>query len=219
MTELWINNPKILLNNLNQFFISNELNDNENKNAIARFGLYFGILILIFDEDNKWLLLSILIMIISLFYNKNHEFFTLLSDLSNQTILPNQTISSDLNKLNDIKSSKQPDSCYKPNKNNPFMNYTIGDLIETPLREHACNYSDVKDGVKKEFKKYIFSDSYDIWNKNSSDRNFYTLPNTNIVNDQSGFAKWCFGDSGRCKTVGENCLKYKDPLYHRGRGT
>jgi hypothetical protein len=44
------------------------------------------------------------------------------------------------------------------------------------------------------------------------------MPNTGIVNDQMGFAKWCFGDSGSCKTFGEGCLKYKDPVYHIAQG-
>jgi len=195
MTDLWINKPSILFNNLNQFFISNELSENENKNAIVRFGIYLAILILLFDQDKEWLLLSIIIILSSLLYNKKN-------------------IDSFLN--TQIKELfTQQSKCYKPNKDNPFMNYTIGDLIETPLREPACNYQDVKDDVKKEYKKHIKTDTYDIWGKNTSDRNFYTLPNTNIVNDQTKFAKWCFGDSGRCKTVGENCLKFKDPLYHR----
>jgi len=201
MTELWINKPSILLNNLNQFFISEDLNDNENKNAIVRFAIYFGLLIILFNQNKQWLLLSLIIIFISLFYNKNSI---------------NILLNTKIKEL--FTSSPNLDSCYKPTKDNPFMNYTIGDLIDTPLRESACNYSDVKNDVKKEFKKHIFTDSYDIWGKNTSDRNFYTLPNTNIVNDQTGFAKWCFGDSGRCKTVGENCLKFKDPLYHRGKG-
>jgi len=200
MTELWINKPFILLNNLNQFFISNELTDNENKNAIVRFAIYFGLLIILFNQNKQWLFLSLIIIFISLFYSKNNIDIFLNTKIK-ELFTP----------------SPKLDSCYKPTKDNPFMNYTLGDLIETPLRESACNYTDVKNDVKKEFKKHIFTDSYDIWGKNSSDRNFYTLPNTHIVNDQTGFAKWCFGDSGRCKTVGENCLKFKDPLYHRGR--
>jgi hypothetical protein len=201
MTELWINKPSILLNNLNNFFISNELSDNENRNAIARFGLYLAILIILLDQDKQWLILSLIIILSSLLYNKN-KIDTFLNTKINElfTTIP------------------EPTTCYKPTKDNPFMNYTISDLIDTPLRQEACKYNEVKDDVKKEFKKHVFTDSYDIWGKNNSDRNFYTLPNTNIVNDQTGFAKWCFGDSGRCKTVGENCLKFKDSLYHRGRG-
>ena len=58
-----------------------------------------------------------------------------------------------------------------------------------------------------------------MWGKFISDRNYYTMPNTEIVNDQTGFAKWCFGNSGECKSFGTNCLKQRDPTYHRGRFT
>jgi hypothetical protein len=41
--------------------------------------------------------------------------------------------------------------CYEPVKNNPFMNYTIGDLMDNPDRLQACDYDDVKDKIRQEF--------------------------------------------------------------------
>ena len=207
MIPLWINEPKILLTNLNQFFINNNLSENENKNAIARFGFYLGCLILLFDQDIHWLLLSVIIILYSLIYNK-------------KTI--DNFLNSKINELFDPISNiitPTPDpNCQEPTKDNPFMNYTIGDLIDNPNKKPACKYKDVKDKVKKEFKKNVFTDTYDLWGKNTSDRQFFTMPNTGIINDQMGFAKWCFGDSGSCKTFGEGCLKYKDPIYHIAQG-
>lgn len=212
-TALWINEPKILLTNFNQFFIDNKLSENENKNAIARFGFYLGCLILLFDQDIKWLLIPLIIILYSLIYNKKtidtflntkiNELFTPLSNIIIPSQMPSQIPNTD---------------CQEPTNNNPFMNYTIGDLIDNPDKKPACKYKDVKDKVKNEFKKNIFTDTYDIWGKNTSDRQFFTMPNTGIVNDQIGFAKWCFGDSGSCKTFGEGCLKYKDPVYHIAQG-
>ena len=99
------------------------------------------------------------------------------------------------------------------------MNYTLGDLIENTNRPAACKYEDSKKNIRKEFRSHLYSDSSDIWGKFITDRNYYTMPNTDIVNDQTGFALWCFGNSGECKTTGNNCLKQRDPTYHRGRMT
>ena len=33
------------------------------------------------------------------------------------------------------------------------------------------------------------------------------MPNTRVVNDQKGFAEWCYGKIGECKSDGKNCLK------------
>jgi hypothetical protein len=209
MIPLWINEPKILLTNLNQFFINNNLSENENKNAIARFGFYLGCLILLFDQDIHWMLLPVIIILYSLIYNKK-TIDNFLNSKINELFDPISNI---------ITPAPTPDpNCQEPTKDNPFMNYTIGDLIDNPNKKPACKYKDVKDKVKKEFKKNVFTDTYDLWGKNTSDRQFFTMPNTGIVNDQMGFAKWCFGDSGSCKTFGQGCLKYKDPIYHIAQG-
>lgn len=89
------------------------------------------------------------------------------------------------------------DKCTKPTIDNPFMNYTIGDLISNPDRPKACSYDKVKKNIKKNFTNNIYSDNSELWGKFISDRNFYTMPNTDIVNNQIGFALWCYGNENK----------------------
>lgn len=194
MTELWYHNPKVLLDKPEDFFPNKNLNRTEKINSLARFSIYYTVLILISKQDSKWLSVGIIIMLISAFLGTTESFTS-----KDKTISPNQ--------------------CQKPTKDNPFMNYTVGDLIETPNRPRACKYDEVKDEMRKEFRSHVYSDSSDLWGKFISDRNYYTMPNTEVVNDQTGFALWCFGNSGECKSLGTNCLKFMDPTYHRGRMT
>ena len=84
-------------------------------------------------------------------------------------------------------------------------------------KNEACKYDDIKDEMREKFRKDIYTDTNDIYGKNISDRNFYTMPNTEIVNNQSSFAEWLYGGGGKCKTEGNDCLKERDPTYHRGR--
>jgi hypothetical protein len=105
-------------------------------------------------------------------------------------------------------------SCVRPTKNNPFMNYTFADDVD---RLSACDYDDVKEEMRSEFRKDIVPDPADLWGTNISDRNFFTMPWTQIVNDQSGFANWLYGNSGLCKNEGIGCDKNRDNRYHHSR--
>lgn len=193
-TELWYKNPRVLLENMDQFFPGKKLNRIEKINSLARFAIYYYILVLLFNDDMKWGSISIVILLISIFLGIS-ENFTL----------------GDINK--DINVRK----CQKPTKNNPFMNYTVGDLIQNSNRSPACKVDDVNKEIRKEFRSRLFSDPYDMWGKNISDRSFYTMPNTAIVNDSIGLGMACLGNSGDCKTFGQNCLKVNDIMYHTAR--
>jgi hypothetical protein len=195
MTELWYHNPRILLDNPEDFLPNKNLNRIQKINSLARFSIYYTILIIVSKQETKWLSVGIIIMLISAFLGTTESFTSKnsLIELSSSTI------------------------CQKPTTSNPFMNLTVSDLIDNPSRPPACKYDDVKDEMRKEFRSKLYTDSSDLWGRFITDRNYYTMPNTEIINDQTGFALWCFGDSGDCKSFGINCLKQVDPAYHRGR--
>ena len=188
MVELWYKNPKILTKDLYEFFPQNNLDKSRKINAMVRFAIYYAILLIIFNQDTKYLAISVIIVLISLFLGKSEKFGEL---------------------------EKSKENCTLPTKENPFMNFNITD----PNKKPACRYDLVKKEMRDNFRSKIHIDSNDLWGRFISDRNFYTMPNTQIVNDQTGFAEWCFGKSGSCKMNGVGCLKVRDPVYHRGRIT
>jgi hypothetical protein len=161
---------------------------------MIRFAIYCFIILLLSNQNTKLLAIPLVIIIFTYFLGEADDLETLINT-----------------------TTKKP--CSEPTVDNPFMNYTLGDLIENTNRPAACKYEDSKEMIRKEFRSHLYSDSSDIWGKFITDRNYYTMPNTDIVNDQTGFALWCFGNSGECKTTGNNCLKQRDPTYHRGRMT
>jgi hypothetical protein len=200
---LWYDNPHVLFDNLTIFLPYTYLTPIEKKNSLVRLSIYVTIFIFISKQKNIWYYIPLLIF------------------LSNFLItIEKMDITKNINNNEPI--------CQKPTIVNPFMNYTIGDLINNPNRKTACNYIDVKEEVNNNFNNNInkneensieLIDTSKIWGNFTSNRNFYTMPNTKIVNDQDQFAKWCFGDSGSCKSEGNDCLKVRDPTYHRGRIT
>jgi len=193
-TKLWYQDPTVLLSNIDQFIPDKDLNRFEKINAIARLAILFALIIIIFKQETQLIYISAFLLLISLFLGTSENFTS--TDLS----------------LN------SPDkNCTKPTEDNPFANYTIGDLIENKERNKACNYNDVKQDIRKKFRSKTHNDLSDIWGQFITDRNFYSTPNTNIVNDQEGLAKWLFGKSGECKTEGKNCIMWTDPSYQKGR--
>ena len=88
------------------------------------------------------------------------------------------------------------------------MNFTLDDYYKNVNRPANCPVNQVRGEIRKKFLKKHIPDPTDIWGQNINDRNFYTMPNTRVVNDQKGFATWCYGSVGQCKANGKNCLKY-----------
>ena len=97
----------------------------------------------------------------------------------------------------------------KPTVNNPFMNFNI--ITDNPNRPGASDVSN--EGIKKEandkFKmssnmssnenQKLFRSTFDLYDRNNSQRQFYTMPSTTLPNDQTAFAKWCYSTGPTCK--------------------
>jgi len=189
MSNLWYNNPQVLFDNWLDFFPTNNLSRDEKINAIARFAIYYGILIFIFKQDSKWFAISVILLLIS-YYLGYYETF---------------------------EEIKRDEDCVGATKKNPFMNFTLDDFINNTDRKEACPYEKVKEKMRNEFRKDIVEDPADLWGQNISDRQFFTMPWTTIVNDQTGLGKWLYGKAGECKNLGLNCDKNRDNRYHQGR--
>ena len=194
--SLWFNDPKILISNLTQFFPTPNLSKTEKINALARFGIYYGIIIILLQKDVRWLSITFIILIVSYILGYYEKFE------------PTKKNSSSDNTNN---------MCVMPTQKNPFMNFTLDDMINNIDRKDACDYEDVKKEIRDEFKKDIVPDPADLWGTKISDRQFFTMPWTTIVNEQTPFANWLYGNSGECKHMGLNCDKNRDNRYHHSR--
>ena len=60
MNKLWYNSPYNIFENMTEFFPFKDLSNERKINALARLALYFTILIIIFNEDHNWLILSLI---------------------------------------------------------------------------------------------------------------------------------------------------------------
>lgn len=98
--------------------------------------------------------------------------------------------------------------CIKPNKNNPFMNPNFVDTNNPNNDFKACHIDNprVKEEIDKYFKDPLYRDVKDIYERNFSQRQFYTMPSTTIPNEQGIFANWLYHRGKTCKeNNGEQC--------------
>ena len=95
--------------------------------------------------------------------------------------------------IEDLKEAfgeKKTDTCQKPTLNNPFMNVLP---IDERTREPACEYTDkMKTKIEDAFSANLYEDTNDIYGRNNSQRQFYTMPSTQMPNRQDEFKSWLY---------------------------
>lgn len=107
-------------------------------------------------------------------------------------------------------------TCRIPNTSNPFMNPNITDYNngDPPA---ACNADDeeIKTDMKVNFSTDLFKDIDDLFDRKNSERQFYTIPNTSVPNNQTEFAKWLYKIPETCKEDQLGCLRYENIKFKR----
>jgi hypothetical protein len=178
-------------NNFDRFFPSASMTYEEKLNSIMRLSIYFTGILLVLKKDANVFFIPVLVGIFTYFLyqgearkKRNEEYF--------------------LSQMNLYKDPKTRDLCYKPTPNNPFMNILMSDYTQQPKRAKACNIS--KNPIKRQAQQYfnrnLYRDVSDIYQKNASDRNFYTTPITTIPNAQDDFLKFAYQIGKTCKEGG-----------------
>jgi len=110
----------------------------------------------------------------------------------------------------------EKNTCRQPDLANPFMNPNIIDYNNGPIPQ-AGNVDDdeIKENMRVNFNHNLFRDIDDLWERENSQRQFYTIPNTAIPNHQTEFAEWLYKIPKTCKEDHQQCLRYEDLRFKR----
>lgn len=223
-------------NNYKKFIPKEDMTRVEQLNAMTRLCIYLIILMLIMDVDNFWLYMPIIGIVVIVLLNyldkdnkkrKVKDFVKIMNNrvVKDQDVTENFSIdlstfdsnsvdytvdSKSLMTTNEIKDFAKS-SCQKPTLNNPFMNPEILDY-NTTLSAVACNSNDedINDSMNIGFNHELFRNVDEIYERKNSQRQFYTMPNTAIPNNQTDFAEWLYKIPQTCKENQVNCLRYED---------
>ena len=208
-TKFWLEDPGVLFRDGNYYVIipTAKMNKIEVLNALTRFFLYVLILYLLFSVDREYLYVPIiaLIVILSLYFMQRSQ--EPVVDKFSKVDLPD----------NNLILESDGSTCQGPTPGNPFMNVTTADLMNRRNRPGACPVTDpiIRQEMNYNFNRNVLSDVEDVFDRNHSARQFYTMPSTTIPNNQTEFAKWLYKAPETCKENQLNCLKYEDIRFNR----
>lgn len=155
----------------------------EQINAMMRFAIYFGVLLSLFHRS----------VLPAVYIISGMAIFTVLLDYHDKQ--KNASIDGFKKRLNlATKDGDEERFCTLPTRDNPFMNVMPADNADFPDRPEACDVTapDVQEDVDRNFFHKLYRNSDDIYGREVSSRQFYTMPVTTIPNDSVGFAEWLY---------------------------
>lgn len=187
--------------NFLEFFPTSNMSYTEQINSIVRFSLYFTIIMVLFRNNYKIFYILVAILLIS--------YAMFIVERKRKEEKKNHFVKHDL-----ALSKKTNKTCKKPTSDNPFMNRNLLADYNEDTDKEACDIQNerVKEDVASKFNEKLYRSTDDIFLNHASDRQFYTVPNTDLVPDQTSFAEWLYkrpsckgGDQQACyKNVSEN---------------
>jgi len=177
-----------------EFFPSKRLDFNRKLNSIVRLSVIYSLIMILCKKGNHYYLLPPVVMAIT------WVIWTRQSDTHTTEIIEESMSNrlDDLIKINDLNTG-----CRVPSKENPFMNPPINefsnDKYSQPKSCPSYNNIGVQNRIEELFNEDLYRDVQDIFGKNNSQRQFYTVPGNRVPNDQSSFAHWLYATPQTCK--------------------
>lgn len=178
---LWIDDPlNVLFDVRKMHLIIPDRNDsmNEQVNSFTRFILLYGSILSVYKKSWNPLvftsLMSVLVLLM-VFVMKQKP----------------------VEKMNTTFGQKDNQDVCQNTLENPFGNPPVGSGCKSNVQDSS--------GTPDSLYEYnIPMDEWDIYGKNNSQRQFFTIPR----NDQTSFAKWLYDPGDVCKTSPMKCTGY-----------
>jgi len=104
-------------------------------------------------------------------------------------------------------------TCRKPTVDNPFTNIVFSDYLDSSNIAEPCNIDNknVQTDMQNLYNSSIYRNIEDVFERENSQRMFYTVPIRTVPNDQTEFANWLYKSSPTCKENSQNCTYYEIP--------
>jgi len=191
-TPFWYNQPSILYERpyLFEIFPVKEFDNIRKLNAIVRFTIYYSIFVYIYNRDTNMFAVPVITALVTYLLWKN-----------NSSLQKDETLTQLKNDVPVIAESHNV-GCQIPTKDNPFMNVPFYDVSADKELPKSCTSYDnkgVQRKIENEFDKGLYRNYTDIFRKENSQRQFFTVPGREGVPDQSAFAHWLYRTTDTCK--------------------
>jgi hypothetical protein len=202
MNNFWLNDLSIIFdrNHFLEVIPFTNMKFNDKLNAIFRVSIYYFIIMTLIKKNLNNIFVPVVVGIVTVILYKNYRRIHRISESNDNS--PNNSLNNDLSYSN-ISSNNNSgvEGCKIPTKDNPFMNPTFMDYAAGDMQQSCSSYNNsvIRDLEKVYFNEGLYEDNFDIFGKEHSARQFYTMPVNSIVNDQGAFAEWCYKRPPTCK--------------------
>jgi hypothetical protein len=186
--KFWLKDPNILIHQdrLIEFFPTFDMTIIEKLNSIVRLSIYSGIILTMITKKFSYLYIPFVIMgFTCLIYKMN-------SNIHEDYVKTEPTCNRETDTI--------------PTVDNPFMNFN--QITSNRKKEPAPilhKSPEVKQSITDKFNFNLYRDVSDMYDKNNSQREFYTMPVTEAANNQKDFANWLYNTGPTCKEKTINC--------------
>lgn len=177
--KFWINNPEILYKDFNFNLLSSGSLNNK-LNIITRYILIVCTILYLISNKNLYINIALISIILIIFiYNVcNKETFI------NDKYIENELPLRESNFFNNASD-----------ENNPLKNISIPEYDKKPKYSDSSKSTD----LNKFYNNKLFQTEADfLFDKEA--RQFYTMPNNKLPNEQGKFANWLYGTVDNCKS-------------------
>ena len=215
MTSFWLNDVNILFNRnyISEIIPNNMYDANRNLNAIVRASIIGSLLLYVISKNKNAFVFPLLVIMITIILYKN-----------NMKIQTDEYIKN--NKDNDIESrylqhvlNGIKEKYREPTLNNPLMNLNLVDHDDKVALDSTNSIVSDKINKNLNFNKYS-NPSDNMYKEYDPFDRFYTMPVTSVMNDQAGFAEWCYTSDSQCKSGKQfDCIKKRGRTGSGGGST
>ena len=214
MTPIWFTNFSIIYEKKYIFEVvpHKSFDLNRKLNSLLRLSIYYACIIYLLDKSRiNIFYIPFIVAVLSYVIHKKFK-GTHIDNVKNQ-LMNNEGYEL----IDELK-----DNCRIPTKDNPFMNPQLTDYNTKNDNLSSCtsyNNKGVQRVIEQEFNEDLYRDVNDIFGKNNSQRQFYSVPGNTIPNDQGSFAKWLYQTPPTCKEGNGLQCAANQSGEHRGVGS
>ena len=206
MTDtFWFNRPTILFNRkyITEIWPTQGLDDTAKLNAISRLVIILTVLGYLCTRSLNILISAAVTLVVIVILYKTQQHNSAKKKINSK--IAREGFS------NPALYERTKESFTAPTKNNPLMNVLLPEIKYNPARKPAAAAFNpaVEEKVNEAAGNVGIDPSLFVYlgdniSFEQSMRNFYATANTRIPNDQTAFAKWCYGDMPSCKEESGN---------------
>lgn len=186
--KIWYDDVRVLPARWAEFFPRPEQTPEERVNAIVRLVLYATLAAYVYNREARTLVLGLgAVAVVSfVFGHPRRERFPAAGGGALAA------------------AAGAPGACTRPTRDNPFANVLLTDLGK-PDKPPACAYDTVRGEVRDAFNAGLFRNATDVYERENSQYQYYTMPVTTGIPDTTAFRNFLYGGMRSCKQDAAAC--------------